>query len=59
VITLKEARRLIDAELLHHVLAQGRQHHDDDGEPWWEEEEWDEAIELALRELDREGRDWR
>jgi hypothetical protein len=57
VITLREARRLIDPELLHHVLARDRHHHDDDGQPWWTEADWDEAVELAKIEPAAEEED--
>jgi hypothetical protein len=57
MITLRELRRLIAAEMLHRVLSQGRHHHDERGEPWWTPAELDEAIELAEIELAQERRD--
>jgi hypothetical protein len=52
MIALAAARRLLDPEILAHVLSQDRHHHDDSGAPWWETAEaLDEAIELAEIEL--------
>jgi hypothetical protein len=51
MIRIRELRRLLDPEMLHRVLSQGRHHHDERGEAWWVPDELDEAIALAEIEL--------
>jgi hypothetical protein len=55
MITIREARRLVNSEMVHRILVQDRHHHDDAGEPWWHPAEWDGAVALAEFELDGEG----
>jgi hypothetical protein len=49
VITIEEARELVEAELMHLVLLQDR-HHYDQAKEWWYVDDFEMAVELAHRE---------